>query len=101
MRYYLVHHKIFDLEEFYKRSKNFTEPGHFELKTAFDCGQYSGFSIYTESCGDCSINDLKIFLDSKYGSAAYNVIYEIYPDTSGGWMSFQTIEDLKNKANNY
>ena len=100
MRYYLVHHKIFDLEQFYTKSKNFSEPGHFELKTAFDCGLYSGFSIYTESCGDCSINDLKIFLDNKYQAVCVNIIYEIYPDTSGGWMDFQTITQLKDKADN-
>ena len=100
MKYYLVHHKIFDLTEFYNKSKNFSEPGHFELKTAFDCGQYSGFSIYSETCGECDATQLKTFLDNKYDTSSVHIIYEIFPETSGGWMSFQTIQELKDKANN-
>ena len=94
--YYLVHHKIFNLQEFYIKSKNFVEPTGIMLKTAFDCGQYSGFSIYEAT--DTTAETLKAFVDSKYGSIAHNVLSQIYPDTSGGWGSFQTIQDLKDKA---
>ena len=94
--YYLVHHKIFDLAQFYVKSANFTEPTGITLKTAFDCGEYSGFSIYEAI--DTSAETLKSFVDGKYGATAHNVLYQIYPDTSGGWESFQTIAALKAKA---
>lgn len=98
-KYYLVHHKIFDLVEFYGKSKNFNEPQPgIVLKTAFDCGQYSGFSIYEVI--DKPVEELKVFVDNQYGTTAYNLIYEIFKDTSGGWMNFQTIEELKDRANN-
>ena len=40
---------------------------------------------------DKPVEDLKTFVDNQYGVSAYNLIYEIFKDTSGGWMDFQTI----------
>ena len=96
---YLVHHKIFNLVEFYKKSKNFNEPSGITLSTAFDCGEFSGFSLYCLDNTKTAI-DLKNFVDTQYGAVAYNVIYEINPNTSAGWGTFQTIQELKDRANN-
>ena len=95
---YLVHHKVFDLPLFYVKSANFNEPSGFTLKTAFDCGQYSAFSIYS-AVGE-SVSTLKTFLDNKYGSSSVHIIYQINEITSAGWGDFQTIQDLKDRANN-
>lgn len=95
-QYFLVHHKIFDLPQFYIRSANFNEPTGFILKTAFDCGEFAGFTIYE---GTGTVANLKTYLDNKYLDVANNVIYQITPDTSGGWDIFQTIQELKDRAN--
>lgn len=102
-KFYVVHHKIFNLDDFYTKTKNITDTGHIILKSLFNCGEYSAFAIYEHPCaGDscCYVTDLKTYLDNKYSKTTFNVIYEIDEDMSGGWNTFQTIANLKDKINN-
>lgn len=99
MRYYIIHHKIFNLEQFRLKSKNFSDPPHFIFRTLLEAGDYSVFSIYEvhDSMDCCLPGDLKTFLDNKYGATAVHVIYKINEAMSAGYMNFQIMDDLKDK----